>query len=916
MIQQEQTILIVDNCPEDRETYRSYLLQDSRYTYKIFEEESGEQALELCRRLKPDAILLELQLPDINGLDFLSVLKTQTGNPILPVVMLSKQGDESVAVQAIKRGAQDYLMKEKTSPEILCFAIHNVLENNRLHGELEKSELRFRTSVENMLDCFGIYKSIRDEKGRIVDFRIEYVNRAACESPTIKKEEQLGRHFGEIFPGYRLMGLFDEYCQVVETGKPLYKVGFFGEDVSNQHKLNRAFEVRATKLEDGFVACWRDVSDRQHDSAALQETQRLIQQVADTNPGIFYIYDLNEKRNIYINDRVAEVLGYTPEAIRDMGTGILTQLMHPEDLNRYPDHVRKLFDPSSDGKVFEFEYRMRHNNGEWRWVLSRDTVFKRNPDSSLHQILGTALDITSSKQTEQELRYSNERFQMAAAAVNCLIYDWDIEKNIVERSEGLTHILGYSLEETEPTQAWWKERIHPDDYQRMCDEVEVCLTTENRYAVEYRIRHKDGRYLYILDQGIVVRNARGNPIRAVGSTTDITARKHAEEEVRRLNREMERRLAELQTLLDVIPVGIGIAHDPECRLITHNPFLAEMLRVPLNKNSSKSVPTEEQPPFKVFRNGEELPAEELPMQYAAIHAVEVRDAEIDIVHPDGTTIKLSSNVRPLFDEQGKVRGTVGAFADITERTQLIAREKAAREKAEEANRTKDEFLAIVSHELRSPLNAVLGWANLLRTRKFDQVTIDRAIETIERNARSLAQLIEDLVDITRLIRGHFHLHIAEVNLNTVIEAAIDVVRPTAEAKSIQIQLKFDVSSCTVSGDFHRLQQIVWNLLSNAVKFTPESGKIKVSLSVNYAEEKHFAQIEVTDTGKGITAEFLPYVFERFRQADSKITLSNNGLGLGLAIARQLVELHGGTIHAASPGEGQGATFTVRLPVSH
>ena len=245
-----------------------------------------------------------------------------------------------------------------------------------------------------------------------------------------------------------------------------------------------------------------------------------------------------------------------------------------------------------------------------------------------------------------------------------------------------------------------------------------------------------------------------------------------------------------------------------------------------------------------------------------------------------------------------------------ERAQLLVQEQKARAEAENLNRLKDEFLSTVSHELRTPLNAILGWSQILRTQRADAATMNRALETIERNARSQAQLIDDLLDISRIITGKIRLNVHTVELLPVIEAAIDTVRPTTDTKNIRLQSVLDPAAGPVLGDSERLQQIVWNLLSNAIKFTPKRGRVQVCLQ----RINSHVEIIVTDTGQGISAEFLPYVFERFRQADSSITRSFGGLGLGLAIVRQLVELHGGTVHADSPGEGQGATFTVKLPL--
>ncbi|HIK06819.1 MAG TPA: PAS domain-containing protein [Trichormus sp. M33_DOE_039] len=250
-------------------------------------------------------------------------------------------------------------------------------------------------------------------------------------------------------------------------------------------------------------------------------------------------------------------------------------------------------------------------------------------------------------------------------------------------------------------------------------------------------------------------------------------------------------------------------------------------------------------------------------------------------------------------------------AQAIARAQLYEAEKNARAAAEAANRVKDEFLTVLSHELRTPLNPILGWAKLLRTRKYNEATITQALETIERNAKLQTQLIDDLLDVSRILRGKLNLNIRKVDLRTTILAVLEIVRLAADAKSIPIHTLLDEDISPVMGDGDRLQQVVWNLLSNAVKFTPSGGQIEVRLEQIAGE----AQIQVIDTGKGITPEFLPHVFEYFRQADSRTTRAEGGIGLGLAIVRHFVELHGGTVQAESPGEGHGAIFTIRLPLA-
>ena len=322
---------------------------------------------------------------------------------------------------------------------------------------------------------------------------------------------------------------------------------------------------------------------------------------------------------------------------------------------------------------------------------------------------------------------------------------------------------------------------------------------------------------------------------------------------------------------------------------------------------------------------------------------------------------------PMLSGQGELLGYVGTLEDITERKQAeevraqVIREQTARQEAEAANRMKDEFLAVLSHELRTPLTSMLGWSKILRSKKLDEKATSRALEAIERNAMSQMQLIEDILDVSRIIRGQLRLNVSAVNLISVMEAALEAVRPLAEPKDIKLNTVLDTSVGSVYGDPARLQQVVWNLLTNAIKFTPKGGRVEVRLSAYFGSsisdfpaeryangfaqsndfglgsdgenldssntdeggnpkfkiqnsKSQYAQIQVIDTGIGISSEFLPKVFDRFRQADSTTTRSHNGLGLGLAIVRHLVELHKGTIFAQSPGTGEGATFTVRLPL--
>ncbi|WP_088888951.1 PAS domain-containing hybrid sensor histidine kinase/response regulator [Leptolyngbya ohadii] len=914
--------------------------------------------------------------------------------------------------------------------------------------QLNESEERFRTSIDTMLDCFGIYSAIRDQQGQILDFRVQFVNRAACLSNQMSAAEQLGKGLCELLPAHRTSGLFDEYCQVVETGRPLVKNALSCEDQYGQRQLIRAFDIRAAKLGDGFVATWRDVTER-----------------------------------------------------------------HPAER----------------------------------------------------------------KQTERALEQGNERFRLAMAAINAAVYDWDIELNQVDRSEGTSYLFGFPTETIESNSEWWLNRIHPEDLDATRQALLTALQQDERYSLEYRVRNQQGEYVDVQDQGLILRDAGGRAVRVVGSTTDIRERKRAEAALKQSEATAQARAAELEAFMEAVPAGVWIAHDPQCHHVTPNHTAYEMMRRSPDSVMTATPASGKYPfQFKIQQKGQDVDPNDLPMQQAG-RTGQIASGEFGFVFEDGDTCVLYGRAVPVRYESGEIRGVIGAFLDIShlkqaeaalqqseerlqlalkgakqgiwdwdlhtqqltwddrckelfgfpadfpvtygwhinavhpedrqrvtaatthalhnggefeeeyrtvwldgtvhwvlargqcystangtpcrmsgtvlditevkrdettrkqaeaalqerelmfrtladtmpqlfwivrsdtyheycnqrwceytglsleqvqgegveqvihpddfaytlqsfdeaatarrmfriehrvrrasdgeyrwhlsqalplydekgnmvkwfgsstdihdqkllieERAQALERERAARTELERANRMKDEFLAVVSHELRSPLNAILGWSRLLRTHTFNPQKTEQALASIERNAQAQTQLIEDLLDISRIIRGKIRLDLRPTHLIPCVQAAIDTIRPTAAAKSIALSFHSTLDGDLVSGDPERLQQIVWNLLSNAVKFTPASGRIEVCVQAIHP----MVQIQIIDSGKGISAEFLPHIFERFRQEDATTTRTQGGLGLGLAIVRNLVELHGGTIHVDSSGEEQGTTFTVQLP---
>ncbi len=424
---------------------------------------------------------------------------------------------------------------------------------------------------------------------------------------------------------------------------------------------------------------------------------------------------------------------------------------------------------------------------------------------------------------------------------------------------------------------------------------------------EVRFVRRDGSHRTLLVNSAPIYDDAHRLVAGISSFADITDRKRTELALR----DSEERGRAIMAALEegVLLLGVdGAIHFA-------NASAERLLGLPADQLAAR---TSFDPRWRRVReDGTPLPNEERASVRALHEGRPVSNQIMGVPRPDGRLVWLSVNAQPLFDLHGKVSGVVSSFFDVTcaraaeaERQGLLARAESSRQAAESASRAKDEFLAVVSHELRNPLNAILGWTRLLRTGSLSADRAATALETIERSAVSQAQLVDDLLDVSRITSGKLPLDVQTVSFARVIEAAVESARPAVEAKGLRLSVVLDTEGM-LSGDAGRLQQIVWNLLTNATKFTPRGGLIRVVLR---RDDSHL-ELCVSDSGQGISATFLPQVFDRFKQADSSTTRQHGGLGLGLAIAKNLVEMHGGTIEARSDGLGQGATFIVRVPVA-
>jgi PAS domain S-box-containing protein len=503
----------------------------------------------------------------------------------------------------------------------------------------------------------------------------------------------------------------------------------------------------------------------------------------------------------------------------------------------------------------------------------------------------------------------------------------------------------------------WLDAVHPEDRERIATRWRRAVESHSIYATEYRIRQRDGRYRDFAVRGVPVIADDGSLREWVGTLTDITERERQAAAQRFLVEASALLAASLDyetTLESVARLSVPFLADWCVVYVTDDDGAIRPIAVTHGGGDAERVASVWELERRENRNPEAATGVAKAIRtgqselYADIPAPGVDDDNDQTAATTGDNDKATTTAagdhnagnrfrvaRELGLESAMVvplvaRGrTLGAITfaaaesgrryglsdlalaeDLAHRAALAVDNARLYREAQEANRLKDEFLATLSHELRTPLTSILGWTNLLRSVKFDDATTARALETIERNARSQKQLVDDLLDASRIITGKLRLELKPTELKRVVESACEAARPAAAAKSIELGLALDASASRVAGDAERLQQVVWNLLSNAVKFTPEGGRIEVRVERDGKQ----ALISVADTGEGIKEEFLPFVFDRFRQADGTTTRTHGGLGLGLAIVRHLAELHGGTVAAKSAGAGRGATFEVRLPL--
>ncbi|MRG99185.1 PAS domain-containing protein [Xanthomonas sontii] len=712
---------------------------------------------------------------------------------------------------------------------------------------------------------------------------------------------------------------------------PLHKAGRLVAAIGVHHAQPRVWTSAEIELVRLVAArCWESMQ-RAGAQSALASSAARLSELADAMPQIVFTA-MPDGHVDYFNRRWYEYTGLpVGEAGYDSWRHVHTEEGLARVMEVWPEALRS-------GKPYEIEYPLRRHDGEYRWHLGRALPI-RDDSGRIVRWIGTNTDIHDRRLVEQRLQESELRFRQLCDNAPVMIWMSNADGDCEYISRQWYLFTGQS--EQEALGSGWQEMIHADDLATVGRTLARACADRRAYTVEYRLRRHDGEYRWCVDTATPRFSSSGQFLGFIGSLLDIAERKRIENATtaERAALEMITTGKPLSTVLEAIARGIESQSDVGLRCTI---MLVDEHRQCLLEGAAPSMP----PAFR--KAVQRLPidpntgccgrAAYLRRQVlcsdvrvnphwqaylaTALEADIVACCSTPILASDGEVLGVVALYYPFVHypnphEQDLARSASHLAGIIIERRgtdlrlqQLLAAEQSARSEAERASRMKDEFLATLSHELRTPLNAILGWSRLMQDDAVREKDLSKGLEVIERSAHSQAQIIDDLLDMSAILSGKVRLEAGELDLRALLSETIDAARPGAQNKGIDIVLVADeATALPYLGDRVRLQQVLTNLIGNAIKFTPSAGTVTVTLD---STSTH-VRIAVGDTGIGIDPAFLPHVFDRFRQADASSTRSAGGLGLGLAIAKQLAELHQGQLSVSSDGVGLGATFTLLLP---
>lgn len=878
-------IVIVDDSPDDRAEVRRLLLKGSEHRYAFTEAETGAAGLRALRGVETSrhrCLVLDYYLPDMAAPAFLAAISGGDGAPDWPVVVFTGGDSAATGRSAIRAGAHDYVGKDWMTQQVLVRAVENATERWTMARDLRQQtataqacERHFSAlarATSEVVYCMSADGSAMRPfdgctRGAGADTALEPW---AWLKQTVPADEH-DRVRQAISDAIATKSLFALEHRVL---RPDGSIGW------TSSRAVPTLDANGDVLE--WFGAAADITARVEAEHASRRSETFLQRVAAITPGVLHVFDLAERRAVFINRSVASLLGFTPEQVKAMGSDVVASLMHPEDVPRFEQHVARV-QALPDSEVVEFEHRMRDVAGRWHWFHTCDAVFERDEAGAALQILGVSMDITARKEAELGLASSEQQFRMLADSIPQLCFMIQPNGQVIWYNQRWYDYSGATCEQMQGT--GWEVLHDPKVLPEVRERWKHAIALGDPFEMVFPLKDANGRYRQFLSRVLPVKDAHGAVTLWFGTNTDITAVKDAEAV-------LARREWELHTLADHIP-DIVARFDRTLRHLFINAAVERVTGLAAADFLGKT-------------NREMgMPIGLCEMWDAALTAV------FDKGQPVSRDFSYDSVTGPRYFHCTLIpeRGAAGEVESVLGVTRDRTDEKQAQDALRTADRRKDEFLATLAHELRNPLAPLRTGLKVLQLTQ-DRSTMERTQSMMQRQLEQTVRLIDDLLDISRITSGKIVLRPARIELQAAIRIAIEAVQPLLDAAAQVLVLDLPAKPLWIQADPTRISQIVSNLLTNAAKFSPHGSSIALALQ----PANSTAVVTVTDSGEGIPQNMLSHIFEMFTQVDGTLDRAQGGLGIGLALVKRLVEMHGGTVSAASAGLGAGSTFTLRLPM--
>jgi PAS domain S-box-containing protein len=944
---------------EDNREMNRFITEQLGAHYRVASAWNGREGIARARELHPDLIITDVMMPEMSGDQFVSELRTHAELASVPVCMLTANADEQLRVKLLRAGVQDYLMKPFVREELLA-RVANLIETKRTREALQSELDSQHHDLTELAGEVGLRR--RDMQATLAELResnqtleaiihasplgivaldaegiVRMWNQSAERIYGWSEAEVLGRMLPTVPPD-KLEEVRRNHRQAVAGAhfKAFETVRLRKDGTQINVSISTAPLRDAEGHANGVVALIEDITERvraENEKARLAaevEAQRhRLDSLIMSVPGVVWEAwgepDESSQRINFVSDYVETMLGYTVEEWLSTPNFWLS-IVHPEDRDRAARTASATF---ASGRVGTNQFRWITKDGRAIWVEAHSVAIT-NEAGRPAGMRGVTMDITERKEAGEELRRWEQIFQHAGWGVAMV----DPAGALRAVNPAFAHMHGFAVEELigKPL----ADTFAPEERLQLAEHTRI-VREKGHYIYESNHIRKDGTRFPVLADVTVFRDERGEVLYHAANVQDITERRRAGEVERFLgdattmlasSLDYELTLASLARLAVPYMADFCLVHmledDGAIRrmIVAHQDPAREAAwrdmqrRFPLDLNTPHTI-------AEVLRTGRpEMFSEISDEMWQAV----IRD-------PEEIRMLREFDIKAAMIMPLAARGrTIGALTFISsesarrygEEDFAVARELARRaalaidnarlyRRAQEANHAKDEFLATLSHELRTPLTPIIGWVHMMSSGQLAAADIAHGLGVIGKNSQSLSHLINDLLDMSAILSGKMRIDTQPVSLNSVVAEAIETVRPHAAKQNIRIELApaARAEDAMVAGDRTRLVQVFWNLLTNAVKFSPGESRVLVACEITDAA----ARVHVEDEGEGITTEFLPYVFDRFRQQDMSTTKTHGGLGIGLALVKSFVEAHGGTVAAASAGEGRGSRFTVSLPLA-